>query len=247
MAFKLIYLAKRNPKIEPQDFPEAWRSHSRLASTLVNTMGKHFLRVRQCIKAYEARVPPAYVNEHDGAAILTLRSWDSLIRARHHPDAISIMHDDEPRVFAGYVKPWTMAAEEERLIEKREGSFALLHFFARRPNVGIYDFQDRWSGEYADSIQALDTVAESAGVFALNHVLDHPSPDYTFHGISELWFDDMDEALAMARDPRHQAIVSRMHEVADPERLVSLLIRLNFEKRKTDATAGWTEAAPAQK
>src|SRR5439155_25259528 len=127
MAFKIIYLAKRNPKLGPEDFPEAWRSHSRLASTLVNTMGQHFLRVRQCIKAYDADVPPEYVNTHDGTALLTMRSWDGLVRARYHPDAIKTMHADEPRVFADYVANWTMAAEEVRLIEKREGAAALIH------------------------------------------------------------------------------------------------------------------------
>src|SRR5450755_1829957 len=80
MAFKITYLARRNPKIAAEDFSEAWRSHSRLAGTLVNTLGKHFLRVRQCIKVYDAKVPPEYVNPHDGTALLTMKSWDDLLK-----------------------------------------------------------------------------------------------------------------------------------------------------------------------
>lgn len=243
MAFKLIYLAKRNPEIQPADFPEAWRSHSRLASTLVHTMGKHFLRVRQCIKVYDADLPTAYQNAHDGSAVLTLRSWDSLVRARYHPDALRTMHDDEPRVFAGHVSPWTMAAEEERLIDRGEGSAALLHFLPRRKEVGPYEFQDRWTGEYAQRMQSAAIVKSSAKGFALNHVLDHPSPDYTFHGISELWFEDIATAKAAAWDEEHRAIMRSMHAVADPARAVSLLVRVNFEKNRGSAD-GWTETVP---
>lgn len=245
MAFKLIYLAKRNPAIVPADFPEAWRSHSRLASTLAQTMGQHFVRVRQCIKAHEADVPAEYHNEHDGTALLTLRSWDSLVKARYHPDALRIMHADEPRVFAGHVAPWTMAAEEVRLIEKREGNAALVHFFPRGRDCDAYTFQEKWTGEYADRIGSLQKVATGAAVFALNHVLDAPSPAYTFAGVSELWFDDLESARAVAWDPAHRAALHGIHSLCDPVRCVSLLIRVNFEKVKAERAQSWSGKAPA--
>jgi hypothetical protein len=76
-------------------------------------------------------------------------------------------------------------------------------------------------------------------------VLNHPSPDYTFHGISELWFDDVETARAAAWDPGHQAIMKDMGTVADPARTVSLLIRLNFEKNKaSNEEGGWAEKVP---
>jgi hypothetical protein len=243
MTFKIIYLANRNPAIEPRDFPEAWRSHSRLASTRVNTMGQHYLRVCHCFKVYDADLPPAYLNGHDGVGLFTMHSWDSLVRARFHPD-VNALQDDQPRVFAGYVTPWTMAAEEVRLIDKHEGSAALLHFLPRRPDVGQYEFQDKWSGEYADRIQNIEIVKKAACVFALNHVLDHPSPDYTFDGISELWFDDVEVARSLAWNREHLAVMNSLHTVADPARTVSLLVQLSFEKTKLAAGGGWSEKVP---
>src|SRR6266852_450544 len=149
MPFKITYLARRNPKIAAADFSEAWRSHSRLASTLVNTLGKHFTSVRQCIKVYDADVPPEYVNPHDGCALLTMKSWDDLLKARYHADSLKTMRDDEPRVFADYVENFTMAAEETSYMEKREGSSALLHFVPRLDGVSQEKFEAVWSKDYA--------------------------------------------------------------------------------------------------
>jgi hypothetical protein len=231
MSFKITYLARRNPNIAAEDFPEAWRSHSRLASTLVATLGKHFTRVRQCIKVYEADVPPEYTNVHDGAALLTMKSWDDLLSARYHPDSLKTMHDDEPRVFADYVKNFTMAAEETRYMEKREGAAALLHFVPRRTGVDPDAFQAMWSGDHARRILGLDIVKETATGFMLNRVIDTPGPDYDFAGISELWFDDVPQARSAAWDADHRAAIRLLSTVADSARTVSLLIRLNFEKK----------------
>jgi hypothetical protein len=231
MPFKITYLARRNPSIAAEDFPEAWRSHSRLASTLVNTLGKHFTRVRQCIKVYDAKVPPEYVNQHDGAALLTMKSWDDLLQARYHPDALKTMRDDEPRVFADYVKNFTMAVEETSYMEKREGSAALLHFVVRRDGVEPQAFEAVWSGDYVNRILGLDIVEKTATGFALNRVIDTPGPDYNFSGISELWFDNVPQAEAAAGDGNHRAAMHSLDTVVDPSRTVSLLIRLNFEKK----------------
>ena len=231
MPFKIIYLARRNPKIAAEDFSEAWRSHSRLASTLVNTLGKHFTRVRQCIKVYEAKVPPEYVNQHDGSALLTMKSWEDLLKARYHRDSVTIMRDDEPRVFADYVENFTMAAEETNYMEKREGSAGLLHFVVRRDGVDLKEFERIWTGDYVKRILELDAVKQTGTALALNRVIDTPGPDYNFAGISELWFDDIAHAEAAAWDESHRAAMHTLDAVIDPLRTVALLVRLNFEKK----------------
>jgi hypothetical protein len=232
MAFKIIYLAKRNPKIAPADFPEMWRSHSRLASTLVNTMGQHFARVRQCIKIYDAKVPPEYVNEHDGSAVLTMKSWDGLLKARYHKDAVTTMRDDEPRVFADYVENYTMAAEESPIADRREGTTALLHFVMRRPEVDPWKFFTAWNTDYVGRIMDLDIFKnETVSSFAVNRTINTPSPAYNYAGISELWFDDEEKALAAAWDEKHKAVIKSLDSVIDPAKTAALFIRLNFQKK----------------
>jgi hypothetical protein len=194
-------------------------------------MGRHFSRVRQCIKVYDAKVPPEYENNHDGAALLTMKSWDDLVKAREHPDALKTMRDDEPRVFADYVKHYTMAAEETSHLEKRDGSSALLHFIPRNAKTDTAAFDTAFSKAYADAILGLDVVKNGAAGLALNRVIETPGPDYNFAGISELWFDDIEHAQAAAWDSAHRAVMKTLDPVRDPGKTVSLLIRLNFEKK----------------
>jgi hypothetical protein len=229
--FRIIYLARRNPKIPEDGFSEAWQSHSKLASTLKNTMGNHFARVRQCIKVYGAEVPGEYVNNHDGAGMMTLKSWDDLLKARYHKDAVSVMHDDEPRVFFDYCESFTMAAEESLIMKKAEGSAALLHFVKRRSDVDPCKFEHYWRNTHADSMLGLDLIKLSAVNLALNRVIDTPGPDYDFAGISELWFDNIEQARVASWDGELRSTMGRLEAVADTAKTVSMLIRLNFEKR----------------
>jgi EthD domain len=231
MPFKLIYLARRNPKIAQEDFSEAWISHSRLASTLINTIGTHFARVRQCIKVYDAKAPLEYGNHHDGAGVMTMKSWDDLMAARYHTDTVTTMRDDEARVFADYAENYTMAAEETSYLDKREGFAALLHFIGRRDDVDPQTFQNYWTGEHIERILGLDIVKRSGCVFALNRVINTPGPDYNFAGISELWFDGTAQAEAAAWDDNHRAAMRGLDVVSDPARTVSLITRINFQKK----------------
>ena len=230
MSFRIIYLARRNPKIPEDGFSEAWQSHSKLASTLKNTMGNHFSRVRQCIKVYGAEVPEEYVSHHDGAGMMTLKSWDDLLKARYHKDAVSTMHDDEPRVFFDYCERFTMAAEESLFMKKGEGSAALLHFVKRRPDVDACKFDNYWRSTHADNMLALGITQSTAANFALNRVINTPGPDYDFAGISELWFEDIEQARAAAWNAELRSAMRRLEAVADVGKTVSMLIRLNFEK-----------------
>jgi len=231
MTHKLIYLARRNPNIMPEDFGEVWRSHSRLASTLGANFGRNFTRVRQCIKVYEAKVPPEYVNEHDGAALLTMVSWEALRSARSHPDALTTMRNDELRVFAEHAANFTMATEEILHIGGSEGTAALLSFVRRRAGVTQAEFDAAWPA-HAEEVFALDA-ARGASTRALNKVVEAPGPRYDFAGISEVWFPDVATALSSAWDTKRRAAITKLDEIVDPAASVSLLVRINFEKIPT--------------
>jgi len=227
VAHKLIYLARRNPDIAASEFGEAWRSHSRLASTLGTNFSRHFTRVRQCIKAYETKAPDAFSNTFDGAAILTMKSWDDLRAARQHPDALTTMRNDESRVFAGPVADWTTAVEEIFVAGEPQGSAALLWFARCRPDAGgERDVAAAWQAVGTDV--ATEWRAAGASGIALNRVVESPGPQVAFAGIAEFWFDDVDVARAAAWQECPAAL--RTREV-DPSASVSMLVRINFEKR----------------
>ena len=50
--WKMIYLARRNPALAPEDFPQAWREHSALGRQCRNVQDK-VLGVRQCARVLD--------------------------------------------------------------------------------------------------------------------------------------------------------------------------------------------------
>jgi hypothetical protein len=228
MNHKLIYLAKRNPAVAEKDFGEVWKSHSLLASTLGTNFSRHFTRVRQCIKVYGARVPPEFVNEHDGAALLTMKSWDDLRAARSHPDAVSTMRNDELRVFAEYAANFTMATLEIAREGQGEGLAALLHFVRRKLTIEQAEFEACFRPKMAESF-VLDKTYEAAGL-VLSRTIETPGPRYDFAGISETWFPSVELALEAAWSPARRETVRQLGAVSESSASVALLVRINFEK-----------------
>lgn len=226
MTHKLIYLARRNPAIPEKDFGETWKSHSLLASTLGTNFSRHFTRVRQCIKVYDAKVPADFINEHDGAALLTMKSWEDLRAARTHPDAVSTMRADELRVFAEYAGNFTMATQEIVHEGTGEGVAALLHFLRRKPSIEPSDFEARWRRQMAATF-ALDKSNAARGL-VLSRTVETPGPRYDFAAISETWFPSVDQALAAAWTAARREALQELMAVSGEG--VSLLVRINFEK-----------------
>ena len=205
MSHKLIYLARRNPAIEEKDFGETWKSHSLLASTLGTGFSRHFTRVRQCIKVYEAKVPPEYVNEHDGSALLTMRSWEDLRAARSHPNALSTMRDDELRVFAEYAANFTMATEEIAQQGRGEGAAALLQFLHSPPGEDRAEWQNRWQQQMMAAYEA-DRAHDACGL-VLSRTIETPGPRYDFAAISETWFPSIELATQAAWNPARAGLL----------------------------------------
>lgn len=238
MDYKLIYLARRNPAIAQDDFPEAWRDHSRLATKFAATLGSHFRSVRQCVKIWDADMPESFRNDHDGAALLAMKSREDMEAARFHPRSLDEMKKDEERTFAGYVANWTMPAQEERIVDSGDGEVALLSFLARKRDVDEADFATRLRA-------ASEGLAERAGErlmrLTVNRVIEPRDPPYDFAAILELWFGSPGEAEAAARDP---AFIEALEQpgTADPARGVRMMARINYDKATkigADGATGW--------
>jgi hypothetical protein len=228
MTHKLIYLAKRNPSVAEKDFGETWKSHSLLASSLGTNFSRHFTRVRQCIKVYDAKVPAEYVNEHDGAALLTMKSWEDLRAARSHPNALSTMRDDELRVFAEHAANFTMATEEIAHEGRGEGVAALLHFVRSAPGTERSEFESRWRPQMVAMFDS-DRAHQACGQ-VLSRTIETPGPRYDFAGVSETWFPSVELATEAAWKPARREAMRQLESVIHAGGSVVLLVRINFEK-----------------
>lgn len=236
--YKLMYLPQRNPALAAEEFPEAWRSHSRFASQFATTLGSHFRSVHQCVKDRAGGLTAGFDNDRDGCAILALKSWEDLLAARYHPVAAKELLEDEVRVFSGFVDQWTMAVEEQLLADGDHTTNVLLSFLRRRDGIDPARFREA----SRDAAQRLKEGAAPPVRLVWSAVVD-PAVAFAFDAVIEAWYPDRESALASARDPA-QATMLEQATLADPEQGIRLLARLNLSKRTESAGAAtsWTSA-----
>jgi hypothetical protein len=147
---------------------------------------------------------------------------------------VTVMREDERRVFADYGENFTIIAGESCQFERREGFAALIHFLPRRTDVAPERFDEYIKTTYSREVAALKVCRSAACVFATNKVIFVPGPDYEFAAVSELWFHDVAQAQAAAHDTDHRKVMNELDTVCDASRKVSLLTRLNSQKKIGD-------------
>ncbi|HVW40013.1 MAG TPA: hypothetical protein VHC18_01555 [Amycolatopsis sp.] len=190
---KTIYLAKRNPATTHEEFLRNWREHAALAGSFP-AVGRNFLAVVQC-KQIPGLDRPGLSTEFDGANLLSLTSLLDSLEVYDQPGIETLLRD-ELRVFSGYVGESSITVHESVLAEKPLGSVVLLEFVRRRPEIGVADFVKAWTGSYARTLTGSKVFAAAAGRYVHNHVILPTPPGYDYSGVSETWFDSLDDATA---------------------------------------------------
>jgi hypothetical protein len=181
--WKMIYLARRNPALAPEDFPQAWRGHSALGRQCRN-VGERVLGVAQCSRLLDVRLPGTSV-DYDGVNLLLLRDRDAATLIWSDPETLAVMRPDEPRVFDRYVRDFTLVCREQVLRDAPRSAVVLHGFLRRRPGLA------------ADSCLRAIEAGGSAGPFdaaqriVLNEVVDTPPPGYDYDAIVEWWFESV--------------------------------------------------------
>ena len=207
MHWKMIYLARRNPALAPEDFAAAWRGHSALGRQCRNVQDK-VLGVTQCARLL-VRSPAGASTQYDGVNLLRLRDRAAADDIWSDAETLAIMRPDEPRVFDRYVRDFTLVAREQVLREGPAGDAVLLGFLRRLPRVAPADFGRALAQAGVPWPQARRVV--------LNTVEPQRPPDYDFDAIVEWWFDDA-EALraALGIGGLRRALPLLMTVVCDP-------------------------------
>ena len=178
--WKMIYLAKRNPALAPEDFPQAWREHSALGKQCRNVQDK-VVGVAQCARLLTpllAGVNTAY----DGVNLLQLRDRQAANDIWSDPETLAIMRPDEPRVFDRYVRDFTLVAREQTVHAGPLGEAVLVGFLKRRAHVAPANFERALGLEPLPWPEVRRTV--------LNLVEPERPAGYDFDAILEWWFED---------------------------------------------------------
>lgn len=190
--WKLIYLARRNPALAAVDFPQAWREHSALGRQCRNVAAR-VLSVTQCSRVLDAaqRLPGA-AQGFDGVNLLQLRDRASADAIWSDPETLAVMRPDEPRVFSGHVREFTLVCREQLLRGAARTGVCLSGFLRRRAGLGGVDFRLAWLAA-GPGRQLLRGPFARAQRIVHNEVVEAPPPGYEFDVIVEWWFESLDE------------------------------------------------------
>lgn len=231
--WKMIYLARRNPTLAAQDFPQAWREHSALGRGCRNVADK-VLGVMQCSRVREEGnengglqgASPA----HDGVNLLRLRDLSVATDIWDDPETQAIMRPDEPRVFSTYVREFSLVCSEHVQREIPPTGVVVFGFLRRLPLVSPATFRSAWTIETATAW--LDAPAlHSARRIVHNLVVQLPPLGYEFDGIAEWWFDDVNAAhAAFASGSVAQQLPKAYNAIADLDHSVFMFTQVTHQR-----------------
>lgn len=231
--WKMIYLARRNPTLAAQDFPQAWREHSALGRGCRNVAEK-VLGVMQCSRVRDAADEqggmPGASPDYDGVNLLRLRDLSVATDIWEDPETRAIMRPDEPRVFSTYVRDFSLVCAEHVQRDVPPTGVVLFGFLRRSPSVSAAAFQSAWTVETAAAW--LDAHAlHGAQRVVHNQVVQPPPPGYEFDGIAEWWFDDVHAArTAFANGGVAEQLPKAYSAIADLEQSVFMFTQVTHQR-----------------
>lgn len=203
--WKMIYLARRNPELAAADFPQAWREHSALGRQCRN-VAQRVQAVAQCSRVLEAQAS-AFTQAYDGVNLMVLADRESGLAIWSDPDTLAVMRPDEPRVFADYVRNFSMLCREQVLFsEVPEPALAKM---GDTLLIGFLQLQHEWQRAAAGP-EELPAAWLAGGLAHARRVVcnlvDEPPPaGYGYRCIVEWWFEDVAQALAAAEGVKSAA------------------------------------------
>lgn len=228
MGWKMIYLARRNPALAPEQFAQAWREHSALGAGCTNVRDK-VRSVTQCSRVLDAPPLPGASSDYDGVNLLLLRDLQAATDIWNDAETLAIMRPDEPRVFSTYVREFTLVCHERVLRDAPRGACCVVGFLRRRAGSTREQFQRAWA---LAAQRELEAPALAAAVRVVhNDVHLDPPPGYDYDGIAEWWFESADAARrAFGADDLRRALPAGLAEAAALERSVFMFTRVTHSR-----------------
>jgi hypothetical protein len=177
-SWKMIYLARRNPALTFEAFPQAWREHAALGRQCRNVQDK-IVGVTQCVRLDPA--PGLASTEFDGLNLLRLRDRQVAQDIWSDPETLRVMRPDELRVFDRHVRDATLVAQEQVVVDAPAGDWLLAGFLRAADGVD--------PAALADALER--SCAASGAAASLRTVINRAEPEgpagCDFDAVLELW------------------------------------------------------------
>ena len=221
-AWKMIYLARRNPALRAEDFPQAWREHSALGRQCANVQDK-VLAVTQCSRVLDCPdALPGASAEYDGVNLLRLRDRQAADDIWNDPETLAIMRPDEPRVFSTYVRDFALTVRETVIVDGPQSDVCVVLFLRTR---GTY--------KPIDACLVPNAGTPSARVQRLvsNRVEGRRPSGYEFDVIIEAWYQSVAEvAEAFDGSEIWASLPGALAACVDRARSVCMLVRVTHRR-----------------
>jgi hypothetical protein len=230
--YKLIYLARRNPNVAWEDWPETWRSHSKFAGTFPGLRGG-IKYSRYCSRidspSLEGRPAdiPGLSRAHDGVAIAFSDTIEVLQGGVFNTKQRALIDCDELRVFDRLTPEFSFYCTEAAVREGNMGEAAVFRFLVRRPELSRVAFVDRLLGEHANV--ARDVVGPLGAVTRYAHdapLHRPPHPLFPFEAITECWYATVEDAVRSLSQAQLAPVEQDLEAFCDVERSVSILTQV---------------------
>jgi hypothetical protein len=227
MDYKVVYLARRNPTITPEDWPRTWRSHAVYCSQFpaVGASIRHLLYCNRTLNATldgKPFAPPELNQDFDGSAVVASDD-KALWTLDVAPDLKALVDADELRIFTTYARHFSLNCQETFNAGSGPSKVAVLRFLARKPSLSSEAFEAKWQESQAE----LAAKAASADSNIVHYVHDRvrmpPPAGYEFEAIVETWFTDAESAMRSFSNPALSAAFREYDTLSDPARNITLL------------------------
>jgi len=215
---KVIYLARRNPAIAKEAFPERWRQHSAFGRPLIKRSEMGYNTVCYCLieEDTDGAVDPS--GPYDAVCLMHLEGLHSIgpaIRRANHVLLAPEVAADELRTFDRYVKDAKLFCAFEPVLNGPETEWCVLLMMSRIADISPTAFLRQTRGSM-QSLLALPEVIEHVTRVVQHSVLVRPERDFDYDVAQEYWFDSHAAMVAgsaaigrQIADPAHAAIRTR--------------------------------------
>lgn len=209
---KTIYLANRHPRLTRAQFAERWIRHSTIGGSLDPRI-REVAALRYCLTHDPAGLLPSATDEHDGVALLGLRSLLSIPSMAALMVGNEVAYADELRTFERPVEDFTLYAASELLVAGDETSVVVIDLARRRPDIAPNKY-------FRTADESREADLANAGLLELglrrwvrNSLVGTPARGFGYDTVDEWWFDSLD-AVAAAREGL-ETMIARSASITD--------------------------------
>jgi hypothetical protein len=194
---KAIYLANRHPRLTREDFRHRWLRHSRIGEVIADSrLQSSVSGLRYCLTADPSGILACATNEHDGVALLALRSVVSIPTFHSMLTQNDVAYADELRTFERPVEDVTVHTASELLVEGSETDVVVLELARRRADVDPAEYLRQADEERERQLEDSRLVELGLRRWVRNVVVAPAPRGFGYDAVSELYFDSIDQVAA---------------------------------------------------